>query len=324
MSITIIAAAWGLDALLGDPEMLPHPVKAMGRLIRTLENTTRKRIANKKVAGIMTGISVPLAAFCITAAVVEMAGWIDPRLRAVISILLIYTCLSTRCLGQEAQGILNSIKAGDSITARSRVARIVGRDTHDLDEQGIARATIESVSENTVDGIISPLLYAFLGGAPLAMAYKAISTLDSMVGYKDERYREFGWFSARLDDAANFIPARLCLIIIPLASFMVCSGRAFKTIKTMLRDGTKHPSPNAGFPESGFAGALGIKLGGASTYNGVTLHKPFLGSSEKDVEAGDIKKSIRLMWCTSIVALVFFSCCSLLVTYFLKACMLAG
>lgn len=318
MSIAIIAAAWGLDALLGDPEMLPHPVKAMGRLIRTLEGMTRKSIANKKAAGIMTGISVPLAVFCITAAVVKMAGWIDPRLGAAASIYLIYTCLSTRCLGQEAQGILNSIKAGDSITARSRVARIVGRDTHALDEQGIARATIESVSENTVDGIISPLFYAFLGGAPLAMAYKAISTLDSMVGYKDERYREFGWFSARLDDVANFIPARLCLIIIPLASFMVCSGRSARTLKTMLRDGTKHPSPNAGFPESGFAGALGIKLGGVCTYNGVTHHKPSLGNSEKDVEAGDIKKSIQLMWCTSIVALVFFSCCSLLVTRYLS------
>jgi adenosylcobinamide-phosphate synthase len=158
-----------------------------------------------------------------------------------------------------------------------------------------------------VDGIIAPLFYAVLGGAPLAMAYKAINTLDSMVGYKDDCYREFGWFSARIDDAANFIPARLCLIIIPIATLAIWPGRAVKTFAAMLRDGTKNPSPNSGYPEAGFAGALGIQLGGATIYKGTVHHKQFLGDKEKDIEVEDIGKSIRLMWAVSCAALVILT-----------------
>jgi adenosylcobinamide-phosphate synthase len=304
MNELIIAAAWGLDALLGDPEFLPHPVRAIGRLITALEPPARKSFNSARIAGIAVGIGVPLIAYACTFALILAAVLVDIRLGVVVSIFLIYTTLSTRCLGQEARAVLKRLDAGDTAAARKSLARIVGRDTKSLSQQEIVRAAIETVSENTVDGIVSPLFYAFLGGAPLAMAFKAISTLDSMVGYKDERYREFGWFSARLDDAANYIPARLCLLLIPLAALALMPGRALKIVRTMLRDGSKSPSPNAGWPESGFAGALGVQLGGACRYRGVMHEKPLLGSNEKELEPADITTSIRLMWATSVVTLV--------------------
>jgi adenosylcobinamide-phosphate synthase len=304
MSAMVIAAAWGLDALLGDPETMPHPVRGIGRLITALELWARKRIVNARYAGVAVGIIVPVIAYVFTGAAVWLSGLLNEWLGIAVSIVLIYTTLSTRCLDIEARAILKHLQTGDIAQARERVSRIVGRDSQELDAKGVARATVESVSENTVDGIIAPLFYAVLGGAPLAMAYKAINTLDSMVGYKDDRYREFGWFSARMDDAANFIPARLCLIIIPLATLLVSPGRAGKAFKTMLRDGLKNPSPNSGFPEAGFAGALGIQLGGDTMYNGVVHHKQFLGDKEQEIDLKDIGKGIRLMWAVSCAALV--------------------
>jgi adenosylcobinamide-phosphate synthase len=310
MNEMIIAAAWGLDALLGDPEFLPHPIRAIGRLITALEPPARKSIASARIAGIVVGIMVPLIAFACTFALILAAVLIDIRLGTLVSILLIYTTLSTRSLGQEARAVLQRLETGDIAGARKRLARIVGRDTNKLSQQEIVRATVETVSENTVDGIVSPLFYAFLGGAPLAMAFKAISTLDSMVGYKNERYREFGWFSARLDDVANYIPARLCLLLIPLAALAVTPGRVVKIVRIMLRDGSKSPSPNAGLPESGFAAALGVQLGGPCRYKGVMHEKPLLGSKEKELALADIAKSIRLMWATSILTLLLVCCYS--------------
>lgn len=307
MSAVVIAVAWGLDVLLGDPETVPHPVRGIGRLITALEPWARKRFVNAKNAGVAVGILVPGIAYAGTAVVIWLCGLVNLWLAAAASMLLIYTTLSSRCLSDEARAILRLLQAGDIVNARKQLSRIVGRDTQDLNEQGIARATIESVSENSVDGIIAPLFYAVLGGAPLAMAYKAINTLDSMVGYKDDRFREFGWFSARIDDAANFIPARLCLIIIPIATIVLWPGRAVKSFAAMLRDGVKNPSPNSGYPEAGFAGALGIQLGGDTRYKGVVHHKQFLGDKEKDIEVEDIGRSMRLMWAVSCAALVILT-----------------
>ncbi len=304
MSAMVIAAAWGLDALLGDPETMPHPVRGIGRLITELEPWARKRITNAKYAGVTVGILVPVIAYACTGMIIWLCGLLNEWLATAASILLIYTTLSSRCLSNEARAIGKLLQEGDMVKARKQLSRIVGRDTQELEKKDIARATIESVSENSVDGIIAPLFYAVLGGAPLAMAYKAINTLDSMVGYKDDRYREFGWFSARMDDAANFIPARLCLIIIPIAMLAVLPGRSVKTLKAILRDGAKNPSPNSGYPEAGFAGALGIQLGGDTRYKGVFHHKQFLGDKEKDIEVEDIDKGIRLMWAVSCTALL--------------------
>jgi cobalamin biosynthesis protein CobD len=189
MNELILAAAWVLDALAGDPEFLPHPVRAIGRLVTALERFTRKNIASPRWAGIVTGIAVPLAAFVCTLAIILAALLIDFRLGIAVSVICMYTTLSTRSLGQEARAVLRRLEAGDIAGARKHLGRIVGRDTAGLSETEIIRATIETVGENTVDGIVSPLFWGFLGGAPLAMAFKAVSTLDSMVGYKNERYR---------------------------------------------------------------------------------------------------------------------------------------
>ncbi len=304
MSVLIIAAAWVLDLVLGDPEKMPHPVKGIGKLIALLEAWTRKTIGNDRIAGVFVGIVVPVSTYVCTAAVVWSCSFIHGWFGAAVSSIFIYTTLSSRCLSAEAHAVYTYLKQRDIVRARRQVARIVGRDTAELTEAGITRATIESVSENCVDGIIAPLFYAVLGGAPLAMAYKAVNTLDSMVGYKDERYRDFGWFSARLDDVANFIPARLCIIVIPLAALVISPGRAVKAFNMMARDGAKNPSPNAGYPESGFAGALGIQLGGAVHYRGLLSEKPLLGDPEKELAIDDIQTSIYLMWGVSCTALI--------------------
>lgn len=304
MSVMAIAAAWGLDIVFGDPEKMPHPVRGIGKLVSLLEVWARKNLTNERVAGAIVGIAVPASAYVCTIAVIWFCSLIHGWFGAAASVVLIYTTLSSRCLSSEACRVYMHLKQGDVIAARKQVARIVGRDTLELKEAGVVRAAIESVSENCVDGIIAPLFYAVLGGAPLAMAYKAINTLDSMVGYKDERYRDFGWFSARMDDVANFIPARLCIIIIPFACLVISPGRALKAFTIMVRDGVKNPSPNAGYPESGFAGALGIQLGGTVKYRGYPSEKPLLGDPEKELGIDDIRASIHLMWAVSCTALV--------------------
>jgi adenosylcobinamide-phosphate synthase len=178
--------------------------------------------------------------------------------------------------------VYRELKKGDIVMARQRLSRIVGRDTAHLSEREIVRATVETVSENAVDGIISPLVYAALGGAPLALAFKAVSTLDSMIGYKNEKHLELGWLSARLDDVMNFIPARLCLILVPLASLVVPFGRAGASFKAGLRDGRNSPSPNSGFPEACFAGSLGVQLGGQCSYEGTLSSKPLIGDKDRE------------------------------------------
>ncbi len=183
-----------------------------------------------------------------------------------------------------------------------------------MNQDEIIRATVETVAENSVDGIISPLFYAALGGAPLALAYKAINTLDSMVGYKNERYLYFGWFSAKLDDVANYIPARLSILLIPLAS-LILGKRALNILYTILRDGKKSPSPNAGIPEAGFAGALGIQLGGVNYYQGERISKPILGIEGKQRDQEDIIQAINLMW---VVSSITFLGVVLILWYFLR------
>jgi adenosylcobinamide-phosphate synthase len=182
---------------------------------------------------------------------------------------------------------------------------IVGRDTGNLDRQGILRATVETIAESMVDGIISPLFYACIGGAPLALAYKAINTLDSMIGHQDETYRDFGKFAARLDDAANWIPARLGGVIIALACF-ICGFNGRESLKTIWRDGQKHLSPNAGIPEAAVAGGLGIQLGGASFYGGIRIDKPHIGDSKRELALSDITASHKIMFASSGLALVLF------------------
>jgi len=301
-----LITAYFLDLIIGDPYWLPHPVRTIGKIIEYLERILRKNNQNQraeKIKGIfLTVITVGLSYYIIYF-LIYIAGIISPGIKFAFSSFFIFTALSTKNLGEEAFSVYRALKENNLELARERVSRIVGRDTRDLDENGIVRATVETVAENTVDGIISPLFYAVLGGAPLAMAYKAVNTLDSMVGYKNEKYLYFGWFSAKLDDLANYLPARISVLLIPVASLML-RQRGLAALRAIFRDGKKSPSPNAGIPEAGFAGALGIQLGGVNFYQGVEEYRPVLGEKLKRKSSKDILQAIRLSYTVSTLMLL--------------------
>ncbi len=222
------------------------------------------------------------------------AGW-------SVAVAIAYTTLSARSLDQAAQGVINRLKQAKIIEARRALAMIVGRDTQNLDEPEIVRATIETVAENTSDGVVAPFFYMMLGGAPAAVAYKAINTLDSMFGYKNERYLYFGRASARLDDVANYLPARLTAVLVTVGALL--SGLSWKnSIRIVLRDARSQPSPNAGFPEAAYAGALGIRLGGANSYGGRTVQKSYIGDAGRELTIKLQPETRRLLYTTSLLA----------------------
>ena len=286
-----LIAAFLLDLAIGDPRWLPHPVRLIGRGITFLENAIRSRIQknHEKMAGVLLVVLIVLPAALLAFLIRETLLLPGPGILAVAAaaatVYLVATTLALRELISSAKLVLASVKQGDLVTARGNLSLIVGRDTQNLDEDGVLRAVIETVSENLSDGVIAPLCYLAVGGLPLAIAYKAINTLDSMVGYKNEKYLSFGWAAAKLDDAANFIPARLTGLLIVLFTFCYFLVRkpgsalssALDSLRMMGRDGRNHTSPNSGIPEAAMAGALGVRLGGPSTYGGVLVQKPFIG-----------------------------------------------
>lgn len=305
----VILAALVCDFVLGDPRNYPHPVRMMGWCIRCLESWLRRICSNLTVAGVILGIVVVGGTFGIVWALIHLGSLLHPWLGMGLSCLFVYTAIAMRDLDREARDVYETLIQGDIVGARRLLSRIVGRDTKSLPPTEIVRATVESVAENTVDGIISPLFYAFIGGAPLALAYKAVSTLDSMVGYRNRHYREFGWFSARMDDWMNFIPARITGVTIPIAA-LITGMRARESFRVMLRDRGTSSSPNAGIPEAAFAGALGIALGGVTFYQGRKIPVPIIGDKEREREPADIIRAIRLMYAVSlfffIIACGFF------------------
>ena len=300
MKLLSIVLAYLLDLIFGDPRWLPHPVRGMGKLTEYLEKKLRGSISSQILSGAVLAITVVGLAYLGSFFAIRLAEQINRWAGFAISTVLIFTTLSSRSLSKEARSVYQSLKSGSIKDARKKLSLIVGRDTQVLNQDEIIRATVETVAENSVDGIISPLFYAALGGAPLALAYKAINTLDSMIGYKNERYLYFGWFSAKLDDIANYIPARLSILLVPLAS-LILRKRPLNTLCTILRDGKKSPSPNAGIPEAAFAGALGIQLGGVNYYQGKKVSKPILGVEAKQREEEHIIEAIHLMWVISSI-----------------------
>lgn len=298
-----IPMAYLIDLLLGDPRWFPHPVRGMGWAIGRLEGLLRAGRLNERLAGCILVLSVVGGTYAVTWILLKWAGRIHPQVGFALSVLLIYTAMAAKSLYQESMGVARFLEEGKIEEARRWVGMLVGRDTQDLDEKEITRAAVETVAENLVDGVTSPLFYAFLGGAPLALAYKAVSTLDSMVGYKNPRYLRFGWASARLDDLANYLPARLTALLIPLAA-LLCRQDARECWAAIRRDGGKNPSPNSGLSEAGMAGALGIQLGGTNTYGGMPSQKPLIGLPMKPLEVKDIRGANRLMWVTSFLALL--------------------
>jgi len=296
-----------LDLVLGDPRWLPHPVRLIGRLIAALEGRARRAIPDARLAGSVTALAVILTAALTTGAMIGISGWIHPLLEDAVSILLIYTTLAARDLADHSIGVYRALERFDLVEARRLVSWLVGRDTERLTEAEVVRAAVESVAENTVDGIIAPLFFAAIGGPAVAMAYKAVSTLDSMIGYRSERYIDFGRTAAKIDDGANWLPARLAAPIITAAAALT-GGRSSAAWRIARRDGRKHMSPNAGIAEAAFAGALGIRLGGIMQRRGRPVNLPEIGDTIMPLARGQILAANRMMYAaTGIAAAVFLS-----------------
>ncbi|MDP6924130.1 MAG: adenosylcobinamide-phosphate synthase CbiB [Candidatus Scalindua sp.] len=296
-----IGIAFLLDIMIGDPRWFPHPVRMIGVCIEYCEKVLRRLIPSEQVAGIFLTFIIVIGTYLVTYQLLSFFYQIRWPLGILASIIIIFFSLSTRDLLRETGNVLNALKSGNLKKARKNLSRIVGRDTQDLSEEQIAAGCIETSAENIVDGIIAPLFYAFIGGPALAMAYKSINTLDSMVGYKNEKYIDFGRASAKLDDVANFIPARIAAVVLPIASYF-CGADYSNSVKILKRDGQKHPSPNSGIPEAAIAGALGIRLGGPSVYNDIRSDKPFIGDPQKNVSFDDISSTSKIVMVSAIIA----------------------
>ncbi len=300
-----IIVALALDLLVGDPRWFPHPVKLIGRFAVFLEKPLRKFFQNPRIAGLTAVISVLAVTGLATLAIIMAAGLLHPLVADAVSIILLYTTFAAKDLIMHSLNVYKGLKEGSLEKARQKVALLVGRDTDSLDETGIIRATVESVAENTVDGVTAPLFFAVLAGPVGAMLYKAVNTLDSTFGYRNERYIEFGWAAARLDDLVNFIPARLTALLIPFAAFFLGLS-PLNSFKMIFRDRKKHPSPNSGLAEAAVAGALGVQLGGLNYYFGQPSFRATLGDPIRELSKRDILKANALTLITLILAAIVF------------------
>jgi adenosylcobinamide-phosphate synthase len=310
LSLYALFAGFVLDLIVGDPIGWPHIVLGYGKLIAFSERALRRAFPKTKTGELLAGgalvIIMCAVGYLAGAGILRLAALLSPWLRFAVETILVWQCLSARSL-KTASLKVHSALSRDITLARAAVGEIVGRDTDALDESGVVRATVETVAENTCDGVVAPLLFLAVGGAPLGMLYKAASTMDSMVGYKNERYLYFGRVAARLDDVLNFIPARLGgLFMIAAACLTGLDGKG--AWRVFRRDRLNHKSPNSAHTESACAGALGITLGGASVYGGVLVEKPTIGDGKRPAERDDILKSNRLLRAT---ALLFWAACLL-------------
>ena len=297
-----------IDLIIGDPYSFPHPVKYIGKLIKVVENFVRKTAKTDKglkIGGFFLWFVTVGTTFAVTYLVMRLARF-NTVVYVIINSIVIYTTLATKCLKDEAKKIYEVLKTGDLQKSRTQLSYIVGRDTANLDEKEIIRATVETVAENTVDGLIAPLFYAFIGGAPLAMAYKAINTLDSSVGYKNEKYLHIGFASAKIDDIANFIPSRIAVILFTIGNFFLRNDYK-NCFKMAIRDRKNHKSPNCAFSEGAVAGALGIQLGGTNVYFGETVYKPTIGDKTREIEVEDIARTNKILYATSLTSMVVFT-----------------
>jgi adenosylcobinamide-phosphate synthase len=294
-----------LDLAIGDPRWFPHPVRLIGRLITILERPARRAIPNRRIAGLVTALTVIGTAAFTTAALIGIAGKIHPLLGDAVGVVVLATTIAARDLAGHSLAVFRALERFDLADARRLVSRLVGRDTEKLTEAGVVRAAVESVAENTVDGIIAPLFFATIGGPVGAMAYKAVNTLDSMIGYKNERYIDFGRTAARMDDAANYLPARLAAPILAAAAALLGYSAA-ASWKIAWRDGRKNLSPNAGISEAAVAGALGIRLGGVMERRGIPVNQPEIGDPLTPLARGHIIEANRLMFAATVIATVIF------------------
>jgi adenosylcobinamide-phosphate synthase len=296
-----------IDLLVGDPYWFPHPIIYIGKLISFLEKIGRKfcisnnalRILGFAIVIVVCSVSflVPFLILIITARFVIF--------HHVLSIVMIWTTLAAKSLHREAIKVYKALDNNDINEARVKLSYIVGRDTGALSKKEIIRADVETVAENTSDGVIAPILFAILGGAPFAMLYKAVNTMDSMLGYKNEKFYYIGYFPAKVDDVFNLIPARITGVLIAMVSPLV-KGNVMTSLKIMLRDRKNHKSPNCSYPEGAAAGAIGIQLGGTNSYFGELVYKPTIGDHIVELSKEHIKASILLMYASEILLVIFY------------------
>ena len=307
-NILIMILGYIMDLVFGDPYWFPHPVRFIGKLISKTEKFIRKHAKSEeslKYWGILMWLVPVVTTALVTTFIVKIASF-NKYVEIFVSAFIIYTTLSTKCLKDEATKIYKVLETGDIKKSRVQLSYIVGRDTTNLSQSEIIRATVETVAENTVDGTISPMFYGFLFGPVGAMTYKAINTLDSMVGYKNDKYLNLGCVSAKLDDVANFIPARLTAIFMPLGAFL-CGMNGINSFKIAIRDRKNHKSPNCAFAEGAAAGAMGVQLGGTNIYFGQEVYKPTIGDKKRELENYDIVRMNKLMYATTANALLILS-----------------
>ena len=297
MNIAAMLVGFVLDLIIGDPERWTHPVIWIGKWISFMEKRLRRKGGNLRRSALVLTASTVLLSMAATAAVLGILALVHKAALFAGMCIISWWCLSAKCLAVEAKGVYRAL--GVSMEkGRTQVARIVGRDTTELSEEEIVCATVETVAENTTDGVISPMLYLVIGGPVLAMGFKAASTLDSMVGYLNEKYRDIGWSSAKFDDVLNYIPARICGWLMCIGAFFVkLDGK--NAIRIMRRDHANHLSPNCAWSESAAAGAMHIQLGGTHTYFGKVVEKPTIGDDDRSVEKRDILLANRLLYVSS-------------------------
>lgn len=302
-----LAIGFALDLVVGDPHWLPHPIRLVGRLISGLERILRRVFPatpkGEHAAGVVLVVLVCTISTACAIALLVLCGMASPWLALAVESIMCYQMLATKALKDESMKVYDALAAGDLAAARSAVSMIVGRDVERLDAAGVTRAAVETVAENASDGVVAPLLFMAVGGAPLGVFYKAVNTMDSMVGYRNEKYRYFGTAAARFDDVLNFIPARLSGVL------MVCAASIARldakgAWRIFLRDRRKHASPNSAHTEAACAGALDVALAGDAWYFGKLVEKPTIGDALRPVEAADIVRANRLLYATASLSLV--------------------
>jgi len=301
-----IVLALLLDALLGDPRRLPHPVRLIGRLALKSEKLCRSVILNEKSAGVCAVMMVLSLTGLAGWTVLWVAGFFHPLVGEIVSVLILYTCFAARDLIVHSIRVYSALSRDDLPEARKMVAMIVGRDTTELDRGGVVRACVESVAENTVDGVTAPLFWAMIGGPLGALLYKAVNTLDSTFGYKNERYLYFGWCAARLDDLVNRLPSRLTGLLAVVAAALLPGFSGWRAWRVFMRDRLQHASPNSGHSEAAVAGALGVQLGGLNSYFGKPVCKPTIGDYVHPLDAGHIAMANRLLVAVTLLAALLF------------------
>ena len=292
-----------LDCAVGDPYNIPHPIKLIGRLIGTLEKLVRKRMKNLRLGGVILGMTVILLSTAVPLALLLVCYHFSLIVGIVAETVLCCYMLAARCLCRESMKVCRAAESGDTEAARKAVSMIVGRDTAVLDRDGIIRAAVETVAENTSDGVTASLFYIGLGGAVGAFFYKSVNTMDSMIGYKDEKFADIGRFAAKLDDVLNYIPSRLTAFFMVIAApISGLDGR--NAFRIWRRDRRNHASPNSAQTESACAGALHLRLAGDAWYFGKLHKKPYIGDDDRPVEPADIRRANKLMYVTSVFMLI--------------------